>query len=73
MTGFGKLDILGYKMSDMTIKTDDKYTEEFLKKQIETLNEINDAIRDAVERSGQNIDPDNYFIWMYSVEPFAEA
>jgi|TARA_A100001391_G_scaffold185599_1_gene154263 hypothetical protein len=73
LTGFGKLDILGYKMSDMTIKTDDKYTEEFLKKQIETLNEINDAIRDAVERSGQNIDPDNYFIWMYSVEPFAEA
>ena len=73
MTGVGKLDILGYKMSDMTIKTDDKYTEEFLKKQIETLNEINDAIRDAVERSGQNIDPDNYFIWMYSVEPFAEA
>ena len=73
MTGFGKLGILGYKMSDMTIKTDDKYTEEFLKKQIETLNEINDAIRDAVERSGQNIDPDNYFIWMYSVEPFAEA
>ncbi len=60
-------------MSDMTIKTGDKYTEEFLKKQIETLNEINDAIRDAVERSGQNIDPDNYFIWMYSVEPFAEA
>ena len=60
-------------MSDMAIKTDDKYTEEFLKKQIETLNEINDAIRDAVERSGQNIDPDNYFIWMYSVEPFAEA
>ena len=60
-------------MSDMTIKTDDEYTEEFLKKQIETLNEINDAIRDAVERSGQNIDPDNYFIWMYSVEPFAEA
>tara|TARA_A100001515_G_C4556026_1_gene205025 strand:- start:598 stop:819 length:222 start_codon:yes stop_codon:yes gene_type:complete len=73
LTGFGKLDILGYKMSDMTIKTGDKYTEEFLKKQIETLNEINDAIRDAVERSGQNIDPDNYFIWMYSVEPFAEA
>ena len=73
MTGFGELDTLGYKMSDMTIKTDDKYTEEFLKKQIETLNEINDAIRDAVERSGQNIDPDNYFIWMYSVEPFAEA
>jgi|TARA_R100001163_G_C4922084_1_gene101849 hypothetical protein len=73
LTGFGKLDILGYKMSDMTIKTDDEYTEEFLKKQIETLNEINDAIRDAVERSGQNIDPDNYFIWMYSVEPFAEA
>ena len=73
MTGFGRLGILGYKMSDMTIKTDDKYTEEFLKKQIETLNEINDAIRDAVERSGQNIDPDNYFIWMYSVEPFAEA
>ena len=60
-------------MSDMTIKTDDEYTEEFLKKQVETLNEINDAIRDAVERSGQNIDPDNYFIWMYSVEPFAEA
>ena len=60
-------------MSDMTIKTDDEYTEEFLKKQIETLNEINDAIRDAVERSGQNIDPDAYFIWMYSVEPFAEA
>ena len=60
-------------MSDMTIKTDDKYTEEFLKKQIETLNEINDAIRDAVERSGQTIDRDNYFIWMYSVEPFAEA
>jgi len=60
-------------MSDMTVKIDDKYTEEFLKKQVETLNEINDAIRDAVERSGQNIDPDNYFIWMYSVEPFAEA
>tara|TARA_R100000655_G_scaffold29100_1_gene58904 strand:- start:1697 stop:1918 length:222 start_codon:yes stop_codon:yes gene_type:complete len=73
LTGFGKLDILGYKMSDMTVKIDDKYTEEFLKKQVETLNEINDAIRDAVERSGQNIDPDNYFIWMYSVEPFAEA
>ena len=60
-------------MSDMTIKTDDEYTEEFLKKQIETLNEINDAIRDAVEESKLNIDPDNYFIWMYSVEPFAEA
>ena len=60
-------------MSDMTIKTDDEYTEEFLKKQVETLNEINDAIRDAVDESKLNIDPDNYFIWMYSVEPFAEA
>jgi len=73
LTGFGKLDILGYKMSDMTIKTDDEYTEEFLKKQVETLNEINDAIRDAVDESKLNIDPDAYFIWMYSVEPFAEA
>ena len=36
-------------------------------------NEINDAIRDAVDESKLNIDPDAYFIWMYSVEPFAEA
>ena len=60
-------------MSDMTIKTDDKYTEEFLKKQIETLNEISDVVRDTVEESKLNIDLDHYFIWMYSVEPFAEA
>tara|TARA_R100000900_G_C3297193_1_gene156957 strand:- start:137 stop:358 length:222 start_codon:yes stop_codon:yes gene_type:complete len=73
LTDAERLDILGYKMSDMTTKTDDKYTEEFLKKQIETLNEISDIVRDTVEESKLNIDPDHYFIWMYSVEPFAEA
>lgn len=47
--------------------------EELLTEQISILEALTEAVREAVEASSFDIEPENYFIWMYSVEPFPEA
>ena len=47
--------------------------EELLTEQISILETLTEAVREAVEASPFDIEPENYFIWMYSVEPFPEA
>ena len=47
--------------------------EELLTEQISILNVLTEAVREAIEASSLDIDPESYFIWMYSVEPFPEA
>ena len=54
---------------ELTAKT----PEELLTEQINILNTLTEVVREVVEASSLDIDPDNYFIWMYSVEPFPEA
>ena len=50
-----------------------KTPQELIEEQINVLNALTDAVAEAVEASPFDIEPENYFIWMYSVEPFAEA
>ena len=47
--------------------------EGLLTEQINILNTLTEVVREVVEASSLDIDPDSYFIWMYSVEPFPEA
>jgi hypothetical protein len=47
--------------------------EELLENQISILNALTDAVAEAIDASPFDIEPENYFIWMYSVEPFPEA
>ena len=47
--------------------------EELLTEQISILEALTEAVREVVEASSFDIEPENYFIWMYSVEPFPEA
>ena len=47
--------------------------EELLTEQINILNTLTEVVREVVEASSLDIDPDSYFIWIYSVEPFPEA
>ena len=54
---------------ELTAKT----PEELLTEQIVILNTLTEAVREGVEASSFDIDPESYFIWMYSVEPFPEA
>ena len=54
---------------ELTAKT----PEELLTEQIVILNTLTEAVREVVEASSLDIDPESYFIWMYSVEPFPEA
>ncbi len=47
--------------------------EELLTEQIEMFTALTEVVKEVLEGSSADIDPDNYFIWMYSVEPFPEA
>jgi len=58
---------------DEVYELDAKTPEELLKEQINILNALTDAVREVVDGSSLDIDPESYFIWMYSVEPFPEA
>ena len=57
------------EVNELTAKT----PEELLTEQIVILNTLTEAVREVVEASSFDIDPESYFIWMYSVEPFPEA
>jgi len=42
--------------------------------ELDSVQAITDAVTEAVARSPwPDLNPETYFIWMYSVEPFAEA
>ena len=47
--------------------------EDLLEEQVSILHSMTDAVAEAIESSPFVIEPETYFIWMYSVEPFAEA
>ena len=57
------------KVYDLKART----PEELLEEQIGILNALTDAVAEAIDASPFDIEPENYFIWMYSVEPFPEA
>ena len=48
-------------------------TEDLLEQQIEILNVLTEAVTEAIDASPFDVDPEAYFLWMYRVEPFAEA
>lgn len=48
--------------------------EERITEQIGIIEEIHAIVSKLVAESGYDgLEPEDYFIWMYSVEPFAEA
>ena len=47
--------------------------EEFIKEQLNVLASINKVIAEVVDASPFDIDSELYLLWMYGVEPFAEA
>jgi hypothetical protein len=47
--------------------------EDLLEEQVSILHSMTDVVAEAIESSPFVIEPEKYFIWMYSVEPFAEA
>ena len=49
-------------------------TEELVQQELESIQSLAQAVAEVIASSPfPDIDPDTYFIWMYSVEPFAEA
>lgn len=40
---------------------------------LEIVGEIVDVVREKISESGFDLDAEQYFIWMYALEPFPEA
>lgn len=48
--------------------------EERIAEQISSIEEIRAIVADLIEQAGyQNLQSEDYFLWMYSVEPYAES
>ena len=70
---FGKTSYNRSACMDEVYELTAKTPEELLTEQLIILNTLTEAVREVVEASSLDIDPESYFIWMYSVEPFPEA
>ena len=47
---------------------------ELSQQEVESIQSLAQAVAEVIASSPfPDVDPDTYFIWMYSVEPFAEA
>jgi hypothetical protein len=68
-----RLITIGVLLMDKVYELESGTAEELLENQISILNVLTDAVAEAINASPFDIEPDNYFIWMYSVEPFPEA
>ena len=52
----------------------DVSVEDLLKEELTAIASLTSAVKEILEESNfPELDPEKYFIWMYSVEPFAEA
>ena len=62
------------KRVDLNLVSDISSAEELGSQELGVLQEIAQAVSEVIAKSPfPDIDADTYFIWMYSVEPFAEA
>ena len=41
--------------------------------ELEAVYALTEAVKKAISDSKHSVDPNSYFIWMYGVQPFAEA
>lgn len=48
-------------------------TEEPTQDNMDIIVDIVEMLKEQIEGSNYNVDPETYFIWMYALEPFAEA
>ena len=66
---------MGENQEDQMIMSQNKVDPgDLLKEELAAIASLTTAVREALEESNfPELDPEKYFIWMYSVEPFAEA
>ena len=60
-------------MSRQELDMTDEEMEEYVEYQKKCIQEINEILFEIISKKNWDLEPVTYFLWMYGLEPYAEA